>query len=93
MRSRYTAYVLQDATYLIETTHISERKNYSKSEILHWSKSNTWIKLEVLFAFENKIEFKAFYLDEKLAAKVHHEKSTFKQENKIWYYVDGEFFN
>lgn len=92
MRSRYAAYVLQKADYLMETTHIFERKYYSKSEILQWSKSNTWVKLEVVEAFDNIVEFKAYYLDEKLLAKIHHEKSTFKQENEIWFYVDGVFF-
>lgn len=92
MRSRYSAYALQKADYLIETTHPSERKYYSKSEIENWSKSNTWIKLEVLRAFDDKVEFKAYYLDENLLAKVHHEKSTFKQEKGIWYYVDGQFY-
>jgi uncharacterized protein YchJ len=28
MRSRYTAYVLHNADYLIKTTHISERKHF-----------------------------------------------------------------
>ena len=92
MRSRYSAYVIHNADYLMETTHVSQRKYYSKAEILHWSKSNTWIKLEVLEAFDNIVKFKAYYLDQKLQAKIHHEKSTFKQENEIWFYVDGTFF-
>lgn len=93
MRSRYSAYVLKDADYLMATTHISERKHYAKAEILKWSQSNTWIKLEVLKSHDNIVEFKAYYLDESLKAKVHHEQSTFKQENTIWYYVDGVFFD
>jgi len=92
MRSRYAAYVIQNADYLIATTHISQRKHYSVSEILEWAKSNTWIKLEVISAKENRVEFKAYYLDENEKAQVHHEKSTFKLENEKWFYVDGEFF-
>lgn len=92
MRSRYTAYAFHNADYLIATTHISERKYYSKSEILQWSKSNTWLKLEVINAHDTIVEFKAYYLDVKLQAKVHHERSTFKQEDAVWFYVDGEFF-
>lgn len=93
MRSRYSAYVLQNANYLMATTQISQRKYYSISEILQWSKSNTWLKLEVITAHENSVEFKAYYLDEKLQAQVHHEHSTFKLENEKWFYVDGDFFN
>ena len=92
MRSRYSAYVLQNADYLMETTHVSERKHYSKSEILEWAKSNTWMKLEVIKAFDDIVEFKAYYLDSTLKAKIHHEKSSFKQENGVWFYVDGEFY-
>ncbi len=93
MRSRYTAYVLQDADYLLATTHKTQRRYYSKSEILKWSKNNTWVKLEVLKATENQVTFKAYYLDENIRAKVHHEQSTFKQENSVWYYVDGVFLD
>lgn len=92
MRSRYTAYVLQKTEYLIQTTHSSKRKLYDKSEILHWAKVNTWIKLEIITAVENQVEFKAYYLDENLQAQLHHEKSTFIQEKGIWYYVDGVFY-
>ncbi len=92
MRSRYTAYVLQNADYLVSTTHISERKHYSKKAILEWSKSNTWLKLEVIEAYDNIVEFKAYYLNENQQAHVHHEKSTFKKEDNLWYYVDGEFY-
>lgn len=91
MRSRYSAYAIQNANYLMATTHVSQRKYYSVSEILEWAKSNTWLKLEVILAQENRVEFKAYYLNEKLQAQIHHEHSTFKQENEIWYYVDGEF--
>lgn len=93
MRSRYSAYVLHHADYLMKTTHISQRKHYSKSEILNWSKNNTWIKLDVLKTFANVVEFKAFYLDQQLQAKTHHEKSTFKKENETWFYVDGIFLD
>jgi SEC-C motif-containing protein len=93
MRSRYSAYVIQNADYLIATTHTSQRKYYSVSEILEWAKENSWIKLEVLNAKDFIVEFKAYYLDENGEAQVHHEKSTFKLENEKWFYVDGEFFN
>ena len=92
MRSRYSAYCIQAADYLAQTTHISTRKFHKKSDILDWSKSNTWIKLEVIASTINTVEFKAFYLDESLKATVHHELSTFIFENRNWFYVDGRFF-
>jgi len=92
MRSRYTAYATQEADYLIATTHISIRKNHLKSDILEWSKSNNWLRLEILNASENSVEFKAYFLDDSLQANIHHEKSAFKFENGSWFYVDGKFY-
>jgi SEC-C motif-containing protein len=93
MRSRYSAYATHEVDYLLETTHISERKYYSKAEILNWAISNQWQKLEIINATENTVEFKAYFLDSELQSQIHHELSTFKLENGSWFYVDGKFFN
>lgn len=93
MRSRYSAYVTHQADYLMATTHISERKHHSKSEILHWATANKWLQLEIIKSTENTVEFKAHFLDSKLQKQIHHELSTFKFENGSWFYVDGQFFN
>lgn len=91
MRSRYSAYVTHNGDYLLETTHISERKYYSKAEILKWATANTWQKLEILSFTENTVEFKAYFLDSNQKPQVHYEFSAFKFENDAWYYVDGKF--
>ncbi|WP_433764196.1 YchJ family protein [Flavobacterium ginsenosidimutans] len=91
MRSRYSAYATHNADYLMETTYISERKYYSKSEILRWAVSNKWQKLEILSFSENTVEFKAYFLDSDNKPQVHYEFSTFKFENGAWYYLDGKF--
>ena len=89
MSSRYSAYATQNADYLVATTHISTRKFHKKSDILDWSKSNQWIKLEVLSTTETTVTFKAYYLDYQLKAQIHHEHSNFIFENGCWFYVDG----
>jgi len=91
MRSRYSAYAVQAADYLWETTAPKERKYHSKVAILEWAKSNQWLKLEVLKATETIVEFKAYYLDSNLRAQVHHETSTFVKEQGSWYYKDGTY--
>ena len=91
MRSRYSAYATHNADYLMETTYVSERKYYSKAEILKWATSNKWQKLEILSSTENTVEFKAYFLDSNHQYQVHYEFSTFKFENNEWYYVDGKF--
>ena len=92
MRSRYSAFATGAADYLVSTTYSSQRKFHTKAAILEWSKSNHWIKLEVLAKTETNVTFKAYYLDSELKEQIHHEHSTFVFENKSWFYVDGEFF-
>lgn len=93
MRSRYSAYAVQVADYLMATTHASTRRNHSKSAILEWSKSNQWLRLEILDVSENVVEFKAYFLDNRFEGHVHHEKSFFRKEKEVWFYVDGEFYD
>ena len=91
MKSRYAAYATHQADYLLATTHSSERKYYSKEEILHWATANKWQKLEIISSTENTVEFKAYFIDANNVNQVHYEFSTFKQENGSWFYVDGKF--
>jgi len=91
MRSRYSAYATHNADYLLETTHVSERKYYSKSEIQKWATTNKWQKLEILSFTESTVEFKAYFLNAENVPQTHYEFSTFKLENGTWFYVDGKF--
>jgi SEC-C motif-containing protein len=91
MRSRYSAFTTGAADYLVATTHSSTRKFHKKADILDWSQSNQWIKLEVLASTATTIKFKAYYLDYQLKAQIHEEHSTFIFENGSWFYVDGKY--
>ncbi len=91
MRSRYSAFATGEADYLVASTHSSTRKFHKKSDILAWSKSNQWIKLEVISSTETTVTFKAYYLDYQLKAQIHHEHSTFTFENGTWFYFDGTY--
>jgi len=92
MRSRYSAFVVANADYLFETTHISKLKGNSKDAYLKSAKNTKWLKLEIVSAGFDTVEFKAFYLNGKLQTEILHEKSNFKLENSKWYYVDGIFY-
>ena len=92
MRSRYSAYATQAVGYLIATTAVFQRKLLIKSDILEWSQSNKWNKLEIIGATENTVEFKAYYTDSNNLSYIHHEKSTFIIEDEKWCYVGGEFY-
>jgi len=62
MKSRYSAYATHQADYLLATTHSSERKQYSREDILLWATANKWQKLEIISSTENTVEFKAYFL-------------------------------
>ena len=92
MRSRYSAYATQAIDYLIATTAFFQRQSLSKREVLIWSQSNQWNKLEIIVSTLNTVEFKAYYTDSNNFPFIHHEKSTFIIEAGKWCYVDGEFY-
>jgi SEC-C motif-containing protein len=92
MRSRYSAYVRQGVDYLVATTAFLQRQLLSKKDVLEWSQTNKWNKLEIIEATSNMVEFKAFYIDSNNQSHIHHEKSTFIIEDGKWCYVDGEFY-
>ena len=96
MRSRYSAYAIIASQYLIDSTHISQRANYSKTDIKAWAKESHWQKLEIIECKNGlsadavgEIEFKAYYKDSKNILRIHHEKSVFKKESGDWFYVSG----
>lgn len=92
MRSRYSAYCIKNADYLLATTHSSTRKHHNRKAILAFASENHWVKLEIVKATEDVVEFKAYYLDKNLVPHTHHEKSTFKKVGEQWYYVDGKWY-
>ena len=93
MRSRYSAFVLANGDYLMETHHSSTRPTSEKKAIVKWAKSVEWIKLEVQEATkglekdeEGTVTFNAYFY-ETGKVDVIHEKSAFIKENNKWYYL------
>lgn len=94
MRSRFSAFAIPNGDYLMETTLPSKRKYHSKKDLQEWGQINTWTKLEIVNKpAVNKVEFKAFYIDENGDPQIHHELSTFKMIRNRWFYATGEFLN
>lgn len=90
MRSRYAAYAEDSIEYLIATTHPRMRHLHAKEDITAWAQVNDWQKLEIIDAFENIVEFKA-YFSHKGNPCVHHEISVFEKVGERWYYLSGTF--
>jgi SEC-C motif-containing protein len=85
MRSRYSAFVLRDAEYLLASWHPSMRPKK-----LTLDPDTRWVGLEVLsasggvFDTEGIVEFRATH-----DRGVQVERSSFVREGGRWYYVDG----
>lgn len=91
MRSRYTAYVLGNETYLLATWHTTTRPDTLK---LDEEPRPRWIGLTVnrhatQDADHAVVEFIARYKVNGRAFKLH-ETSRFVHEEGRWFYVDGD---
>jgi SEC-C motif-containing protein len=92
MRSRYTAFVIGDAEYLLETWHPETRPR-----ALQFDSEQRWLGLKVKRTArglegdgDGVVEFIARY---KIAGRGYrlHEISRFACVDGCWLYVDGEF--
>jgi len=90
MKSRYSAYALNQYKYIIKTDYNDIKDIQS---IKDFSKNTTFNKLEIIKFIEGKDEafvtFKAHLLNNNKDSSFT-EKSRFIKENEIWFYVDGE---
>jgi len=96
MRSRYTAYVLEDVDYLVETTLPASREPDLAASIRQWMKQVEWQRLHVLNVESGTrsdtvgtVEFIAEFIGPGGADR-HHERSLFQKIRSIWYYADAE---
>jgi SEC-C motif-containing protein len=93
MRSRYSAYVLGDGRYLVDTNIAKNRYEEDVALISEHAKNTQWLKLEIIKSYEKGlegfVEFKAYYR-ENSKIHLHHEKSTFLKVDGVWLYEEGE---
>ena len=92
MRSRYTAYVLNNMAYIVKTMQGKALKRFTLDHSDLNELSLIWQKLEVINCStqNNKgfVEFKAYYMDNQQSF-ILHEISEFKRKSGQWFYVDG----
>jgi SEC-C motif domain protein len=90
MRSRYSAFVLERADYLLATWHASQRPT-----LIDFDASVKWLGLDVrqhrqLDATHAEVEFVARQKCPGMAAVRLHERSRFVREAGRWFYVGGD---
>ena len=94
MRSRYTAYVQQNAAYLVATWHPSQQRPELLQALTESFAGSEWLGLNVTRCFAGLHEneaFVTFFARYREKAQLHHlhECSRFVREDQRWYYIDG----
>jgi SEC-C motif-containing protein len=93
MRSRFSAYFINDYQYILKTYTPANRSKLTIKELATSAQDTQWLSLQVLAHQTQekmaKVEFKAFY---KMGDSyfVMHELSGFVFEAGNWLYADGE---
>jgi SEC-C motif domain protein len=101
MKSRFTAFAVENADYIISTTHndnpdFTSDINSWKKDILNFSQNTNFEKLEILDVIDQEEEsFVTFKATLKQNAKdiSFTEKSRFLKDGEKWLYVDGQFID
>ena len=84
MRSRYAAYAVGDAVYVVRTWHPRTRP-----DDLTLDPTTTWTGLVVHAAEGDRVEFTASWRSGATEGRLH-ERSRFEQRAGRWFYVDGD---
>ncbi|MFE7705628.1 YchJ family protein [Streptomyces sp. NPDC057486] len=92
MRSRYAAFVVRDAAYLLRTWHPDTRP-----PVLDFDPGMRWVRLEILettdgsaFHTTGTVTFRAHYMDHGRPDSLH-EKSRFVRHEGAWVYATAVF--
>jgi SEC-C motif-containing protein len=92
MRSRFSAYVIEDYPYILQTYASQQRSGLTVSQLADSAQGTQWLNLQVLAHHPKpntvQVEFKAFYLVDG-QYYVMHELSDFVLEDNKWCYTTG----
>ncbi len=105
MRSRYTAYVVHDIDYIVDTCIKDDDHDIDVKQTKDWSEKSEWLGLKIIdrgkgLASEAEIDKDVLPDDENVVEfeaeyksggfkDVHHEIAFFKKINGIWFYDTG----
>ncbi|MDO4879380.1 MAG: YchJ family protein [Neisseria sp.] len=94
MRSRYTAYVLRDIAYIIQTTVPAQQPLLDAAALAQWAEQTEWLGLDILRHEPNAgkhhalVEFAAYFAGQGGVRETHRERSAFVTINGRWYFID-----
>lgn len=93
MRSRYTAYVLQNIDYIVKTTAPSQQAVLNVAALQQWAETTSWLGLRIkthiphLTPIHSIVSFEATFASPQ-GAQSHYEDSLFVNIDQRWYFVD-----
>ncbi len=96
MRSRFSAFCLQQTDYLIATHHPSFQSGHEQRELEQSYQQTRWLMLDVIDSGQTGgqgwVEFKAYFQQQE---RYHclHELSRFILKGQRWFYQDGDQFD
>ncbi len=99
MRSRYTAYVLEDIPYLSRTLHSKERDDFDEAGAAKWARDADWQGLEIVRTEQGGIDDSSGLVEFKVTYKrhgsplTHHELAEFRKADGTWYFFDGKMIS
>ena len=96
MRSRYTAFTRGDVDYVMKTHDPDTVHQVDRRSTEEWAEQSEWLGFELLDSraggpedFQGTIEFVARYRIKGVNLE-HRELATFRRQDDVWYFVDGE---
>jgi SEC-C motif-containing protein len=96
MRSRYSAFCIGHADYLLSSLHPSKRVSESRESLERSFSDTEWCSLRILSSkggyagdTSGEVEFAAFYQQADSFGQLR-ERSRFVYENNQWLYCDGD---
>jgi len=96
MRSRYTAYTLQNINYLASTLDSNQLREFDKDGTAKWARDSTWMELEIIGTSagsaddkDGTVEFRARY-ERDGEIQEHREVSWFRKIDGVWLYSGGK---
>ena len=88
MRSRYVAYTRNNLDYIAQTMSGAAMQNFIIDSAKKRAESIKWLNLTVHEAYDNIVEFTAYYEQDHHKHTLH-ERSLFEQIDGTWFYIDS----
>lgn len=98
MRARYSAFATGKIDYLIDSVAPEARGDIERGSLEAWARESEWHGLDIVETVEGRpgnktgiVEFVAHFTRAGDEREAHHERSTFRFDDKdqCWYFIDG----